>query len=272
MAGNLRAGPAVQERFVEQLKLIRYRFGQETAYGLLVDQLVHQLASELWAKPRLGRVVAPLHEVELLAPCQPTKIVAIGLNYASHAAEHNNQIPPEPLFFLKPPSAVIGPGADILFPDHLSQWVEHEAELALVIGRRTRRARREEAQAFVWGYTCANDVTARDLQRRDGQWTRSKGFDTFCPLGPWIVPDLDASDLRIRCRVNGELRQDGRSGDMIFAVDELIANVSAVMTLEPGDIILTGTPAGVGSLCPGDHVAVEIEGIGTLENPVSCCP
>jgi 2-keto-4-pentenoate hydratase/2-oxohepta-3-ene-1,7-dioic acid hydratase in catechol pathway len=254
---------------VEQVKLIRYRFGQETAYGLLVDDLVYQLASDLWAEPRPGPVMAHLHEVEILAPCQPTKIVAIGLNYASHAAEHNNQIPPEPLFFLKPPSAVIGPGADILFPDHLSQWVEHEAELAVVMGRRARRVRREEAQAFVWGYTCGNDVTARDLQRHDGQWTRSKGFDTFCPLGPWIVPDLDVCDLGIRCRVNGELRQDGRTGDMIFPVDKLIASVSAVMTLEPGDVILTGTPAGVGPLSPGDRVAVEVEGIGTLENQVS---
>jgi len=253
---------------VEQGNLVRYRLGQETAYGLLVGQWIHDLASELWAQPRPGGVVAALPDVELLAPCQPTKIIAIGLNYASHAAEHNNQIPQEPLLFLKPPSAVIGPGADIHYPSHLSQWVEHEAELAVVIGRRAWRVRSEEAQAFVWGYTCGNDVTARDLQRRDGQWTRSKSFDTFCPLGPWIVPGLDARDLRIRCRVNGQLRQDGHTGDMIFPVDELIARVSAVMALEPGDVILTGTPSGVGSLFPGDRVAVEIGGIGTLENQV----
>lgn len=254
---------------MELAKLVRYRLGHDVAYGLVRDRVVHHLASELWAEPKPGPVVASLDEVELLAPCEPTKIVAIGRNYAAHAAESGAQVPTEPLFFLEPPSAVVGPGATIQYPEHLSQHVEHEAELAVVIGRQARCVSRQEAQAFVWGYTCGNDVTARDLQQRDGQWTRGKGFDTLCPLGPWIVPGLDPSDLRIRCRVNGELRQDGRTRDMIFPISELIAYISAVMTLEPGDVILTGTPSGVGPIVPGDRVTVEIEGIGTLENEVA---
>jgi 2-keto-4-pentenoate hydratase/2-oxohepta-3-ene-1,7-dioic acid hydratase in catechol pathway len=253
-----------------QAKLVRYRLDHDVAYGLVQDRVVHHLASDLWAEPNPGPVVASLDEVELLAPCQPTKIVAIGRNYAAHAAERGAQIPAEPLFFLEPPSAVIGPGATIQYPGHLSQNVEHEAELAVVIGRQARRVSHQEACAFVWGYTCANDVTARDLQSRDAQWTRGKGFDTSCSLGPWIVPNLDPTDLRVCCRVNDELRQDGRTRDMIFSVAELIAYVSAVMTLEPGDVILTGTPSGVGPLVPGDRVTVEIEGIGRLENEVAC--
>jgi 2-keto-4-pentenoate hydratase/2-oxohepta-3-ene-1,7-dioic acid hydratase in catechol pathway len=255
---------------MERVKLVRYAFDRRIAYGLLVGQTVHSLASEPWARPRIGAAVASLDEVELLAPCQPTKIVGIGRNYAAHAAERGAKVPSEPLFFLEPPSAVVGPKAAILYPDHLSQQVEHEAELAVVIGRRARQVCREEAMDFVWGYTCGNDVTARDLQSSDGQWTRAKGFDTFCPLGPWIVSDLDVSDLRIRCCVNGEVRQDGHTRDMIFSVAELIAYVTAVMTLEPGDVILTGTPSGVGPLLPGDRVVVEIEGIGVLENEVKC--
>jgi 2-keto-4-pentenoate hydratase/2-oxohepta-3-ene-1,7-dioic acid hydratase in catechol pathway len=252
-----------------QTKLVRYRFRHDVAYGLVQDEDVYCLATDLWAEPHPGRRVASLDEVELLAPCEPTKIVAIGRNYAAHAAEHGAQVPVEPLFFLEPPSAVIGPGAAILYPEHLSQHLEHEAELAVVMGRRARRVSREDALSFVWGYTCANDLTARDLQRLDGQWSRGKGFDTFCPLGPWVVPDLDTTDLQVCCSVNGEVRQEGRTRDMIFSIDELIAYVSAVMTLEPGDVILTGTPSGVSPLLPGDRVAVEIEGIGRLENEVA---
>ncbi len=252
------------------MKLIRYLLDGDIAYGILVDQVVHGLASRPWDCQGVGPSLAALDEVELLAPCQPSKIVAVGRNYAAHAAEHGAGVPAEPLIFLKPPSAVIGPGAVIIYPDHLSKWVDHEAELAAVIGRRAHRVSRAEASAFVLGYTCANDVTARDLQERDAQWMRSKGFDTFCPLGPWIVTGLDVADLAILCRVNGEMRQQGRTSEMIFGVHELIEYVSAVMTLEPGDVILTGTPAGVGPLRPGDRVTVEIEGIGTLENEVRC--
>jgi 2-keto-4-pentenoate hydratase/2-oxohepta-3-ene-1,7-dioic acid hydratase in catechol pathway len=250
------------------MNFVRYRTDRETAYGAVVDQTVHRLEGAPWEPVRLGGVVAALDQVDLLAPCRPTKIVAVGLNYRAHAAESEHQVPVEPIIFLKPPTTVIGPGAAIVYPAHLSQRVDYEAELAVVVGRQARHVRREEAFAYVSGYTCANDVTARDLQQRDGQWTRSKSFDTFCPLGPWIVPDLDVSDLAISSRVNGELRQNARTAEMIFAVDELIAFISAVMTLEPGDVILTGTPAGIAPLQPGDRVTVEIEGIGALSNEI----
>ncbi len=250
------------------MKLVRYRFQKEINYGVVVEGAVHRLADSPRQTQAPGDVVAPLDEVQLLAPCRPGKIVAIGRNYAAHAAEHDAPVPDEPILFLKPPSSVIGPGEAIVYPGHLSRRVDHEAELAVVIGRQAQHVSRAEAPGVVLGYTCGNDVTARDLQRRDGQWARAKGFDTFCPLGPWIVPDLDVTDLSIRCRVNGELRQEGRTRDLLFPVDELIAYVSAVMTLEPGDVLLTGTPAGVGPLEPGDRVAVEIKGIGLLENDV----
>jgi 2-keto-4-pentenoate hydratase/2-oxohepta-3-ene-1,7-dioic acid hydratase in catechol pathway len=249
-------------------KVVRYQVSGQAAYGVIEDGVVHSLKAGPWDRLSPGPAVASLDDLGLLAPCQPTKIVAVGLNYAAHAAEAGHEIPAEPLFFLKPPSTVVGPGAEIVYPAHLSHWVEHEAELAVVIGRRAQRVRPEQALDYVLGYTCANDVTARDLQRRDNQWTRSKSFDTFCPLGPWIVTGLDVSDLAVRCSVNGELRQAGRTQDLFFSVDLLIAHASAVMTLEPGDVVLTGTPAGVGPLLPGDRVSVEIDDIGVLENEV----
>jgi 2-keto-4-pentenoate hydratase/2-oxohepta-3-ene-1,7-dioic acid hydratase in catechol pathway len=208
-----------------------------------------------------------LTAVRLLAPCRPTKILAVGLNYRTHAAEAGYDVPSEPLVFSKPPSSVIGPLETIVYPA-LSQQVDYEGELAVVIGRQARSVSPVKAHDFVLGYTCGNDVTARDLQRRDDQWTRAKGFDTFCPLGPCIVTGLDTAHLAIRTHVNGEIRQDASTADMVFNVAELIAYVSQVMTLEPGDVILTGTPSGVGPLQPGDVVDVEIEGIGALRNPV----
>jgi 2-keto-4-pentenoate hydratase/2-oxohepta-3-ene-1,7-dioic acid hydratase in catechol pathway len=204
----------------------------------------------------------------LLAPCQPTKIVAVGRNYREHAAEHGADVPPEPLIFLKPPSSIIGPDASIVLP-LLSRRIEYEGELVAVIGRRGRNIPRESVSEHLLGFTCGNDVTARDLQRSDGQWARSKGFDTFCPLGPWIETDLDAADAKVVTRVNGTIRQNASTGDMIYGLSTLVTYVSAVMTLEPGDVILTGTPAGVGPLEHGDIVEVEIEGIGVLRNPVT---
>ena len=203
-------------------------------------------------------------------PVTPSKIVCVGRNYIAHAAEHGADVPSEPLLFLKPPSAVIGFGEEIVLPE-LSVQVEHEAELALVIGRRCREVSPDQAWRHVLGVTCANDVTARDLQRSDAQWTRGKGFDTFCPLGPWIVTGLseeEAGDLGVRCTVNGELRQQARTSQMVFSPSVLIAYITAVMTLEPGDVILTGTPAGVSPLKPDDEVTVDIERVGTLTNPV----
>lgn len=198
----------------------------------------------------------------------PRTIVAIGRNYADHAAEMQAEIPPEPLFFLKPITSVINSGDPIIYPTWVSQKVDYEGELAIIIGRTCYRVSEDDALEYIAGYTCANDVTARDLQRRDGQWTRGKGFNTFCPLGPVIVTNIDASDLRLITRVNGVVKQDGRTSDLIFKIPRLISHVSQVMTLSEGDVILTGSPAGVGPIVPGDVVEVEIEKIGILSNPV----
>jgi len=249
------------------VKIVRFTQDSEPKYGLIEDNEVYAIEGDVFGDFERGERVGTLPEMRLLAPCEPTKIVAVGRNYAEHAAEMQSQVPTEPLVFLKPPSAVIGPGAAIVYPP-ISQRVDYEAELAVVIGRRARNVPANEALDFVLGYTCGNDVTARDLQRKDGQWTRSKSFDTFCPLGPWIVTSLDASDLPIESRVNGAVKQRSRTSQMIFPVAELIRHITQVMTLEPGDVILTGTPAGIGPLQPGDRVEVEIEGIGVLENTV----
>ena len=209
----------------------------------------------------------PYADVRLLAPVLPSKIIAVGKNYAAHAAEMGGDVPLEPMIFLKPSTSVIGPGDRIALPPQ-SEHVEHEAELAIVIGRLCSEVPIRRVPEVILGYTCANDVTARDLQKTDGQWGRAKGFDTFCPLGPWIVTDIDADDLAISCRVNGELRQDGRTSQLIRGVDELVSWISNVMTLLPGDVILTGTPAGVGPIVEGDSVSVSISSIGTLTNRV----
>ncbi|MGC4771202.1 fumarylacetoacetate hydrolase family protein [Micromonospora sp. DT44] len=214
-----------------------------------------------------------LSDVRLLSPILPSKVVCVGRNYADHAAELGNDVPKEPLLFLKPSTSVIGPRDAIRLPI-FSKQVEHEAELAVVIGAPgARRADRAAAERAIFGYTCANDVTARDLQRSDGQWTRAKGFDSFCPIGPWITTGLDVSDLEIRCEVGRnpdemEVRQLGRTKDMVFDVVGLVSYISHVMTLLPGDVVLTGTPAGVSPLVEGDTVSVRIEGIGELSNPV----
>lgn len=214
-----------------------------------------------------------LADVRLLSPILPSKVVCVGRNYAEHAAEHGAEVPTEPLLFLKPSTSVIGPLDAIRLPAQ-SKQVEHEAELAVVIGvPGARRADRAAAEKAIFGYTCANDVTARDLQHSDGQWTRAKGFDSFCPLGPWIVTGVDVNDVEVRCEVGPdrermEVRQLGRTRDMVFDVPALVSYISHVMTLLPGDVILTGTPAGVGPLTAGDIVTVRIDGIGELSNPV----
>jgi 2-keto-4-pentenoate hydratase/2-oxohepta-3-ene-1,7-dioic acid hydratase in catechol pathway len=213
-----------------------------------------------------------LEGLRLLAPVAPSKIVCVGRNYREHAAELGNEMPTEPLLFLKPPSAVVGHGDFIELPK-ISERVEHEGELAVVIGRRARRiADDEDPLSYVLGYTCLNDVTARDLQRRDVQFTRGKSFDTFCPVGPYVVCGLDPLDLSVETRVNGEVRQSGRTGALAFPVPFLLRYISGVMTLEPGDLIATGTPAGVGPLRHGDEVEVEVEGVGTLLNHVRAEP
>ncbi len=219
------------------------------------------------ARP-LGPVYRPA-EVRWLPPCWPSKIVCVGRNYADHAKELGNPVPAEPLIFLKPPSALIATGDPIVYPA-LSESLSFEGELALVVGRRARRVRRAEALPVLFGYTCLNDVTARDLQRKDGQWTRAKGFDTFCPVGPWIVPreEFDPATARVRTLVDGAVRQDAPVREMIFPLDVIIAFVSEFLTLEPGDLIATGTPPGVGPLPLGSTVRVEVAGIGAIENRV----
>jgi 2-keto-4-pentenoate hydratase/2-oxohepta-3-ene-1,7-dioic acid hydratase in catechol pathway len=209
----------------------------------------------------------PLSEAKLLAPVQPSKIVCVGRNYREHAAELGNQPPPEPLIFLKPPSSIIGPGDAILRP-RISRRVDYEGELGLVIGRVCRNLRNDEdVRPYILGYTCVNDVTARDLQKKDGQWTRGKGFDTFCPVGPFIADGLDPwAGVPVETRVNGNLKQQGNTGDFIFPLHEVIRYISEVMTLLPGDLIATGTPSGVGPLADGDEVEVTVPGVGALRN------
>ena len=208
-----------------------------------------------------------LGEAELLAPVMPSKIVAVGRNYAEHAKELGNEAPSEPIIFLKPPTAALSPNGTIIRPPQ-SQRVDFEGELAIVIGKSARNIRRDDWRSVVLGFTCANDVTARDLQKKDIQFTRGKSFDTFLPLGPCIETDLDPAALSLRTRVNGETKQDGNTRDMVFDCGAIIEFITSVMTLNPGDVILTGTPAGVGPLSAGDRVEVEIEGIGVLRNSV----
>jgi len=210
----------------------------------------------------------PLAATRLLAPILPSKVVAVGRNYADHAAELGNAVPTSPIIFLKPSTSVIGPSVPIQLPAS-SERVDFEGELAVVIGRPCRDVLAENASSVILGYTVANDVTARDQQRSDVQFTRGKGYDTFCPLGPWIETDLDPSDLSVSTELDGELVQDGRTGDMVFTVGEIVEFVSGIMTLLPGDVLLTGTPAGVGPMVAGQTVAVTVEGIGTLTNPVA---
>lgn len=212
------------------------------------------------------RIVA-MSGLTLLAPVVPSKIVCVGRNYAAHAKELGNEVPKEPLLFLKPPSSIVGPGDVIELPP-MSERVEHEAEVGVVIGKRLKRASAEDARAAIFGATCVNDVTARDLQKKDVQFTRAKSFDTFCPVGPWIETGLDLTTLDVTARVDGAVKQHGNTRDMVFPIAELVAFISQIMTLEPGDLISTGTPEGVGPLLSGQTCEIEVSGIGVLKNPI----
>jgi 2-keto-4-pentenoate hydratase/2-oxohepta-3-ene-1,7-dioic acid hydratase in catechol pathway len=249
-------------------RFVRFLHDGTPRYGLVDGTEVAVIDPHPFAAHAATGERVPLEGLQLLAPVLPTKIVAAGRNYADHAAEMGNEVPAEPLLFLKPSSSVIGPGEPIRVPTDLSSEVHHEAELAVVIGALLQRVTPEQALAGVFGATVANDVSARDLQRTEPQWFGAKGFDSFCPLGPAIAVGLDLGDLRVRCSVDGQLRQDGTTADLIQKVPELVSRISQVMTLLPGDVVLTGTPAGVGPIEPGQTVRVEIEGIGVLENPV----
>ena len=261
------------------MRFCRFQLKEAALYGLIDSiggqDIISRFLADLPAAPSdfdrcepLGMALASAH---LLAPVTPSKIVCIGRNYREHAKELNHPIPSEPLIFLKPPSAVLAPGGTVLRPTSLSQRVDYEGELGVVIGKRCHLLREtDNVRDYILGYTCVNDVTARDLQNKDGQWSRAKGFDTFCPIGPIVASDLDPwKGVRVQTRVNGQLRQDGNTIDFLFTLNVIMRFISQVMTLEPGDLIATGTPAGVGPLNAGDTVAVTVEGVGTLSNPVA---
>jgi len=249
------------------VRLVRFRFGDRIATGSLADGFVRPLRGTFFEDPVPSGEELPLEQVRLLAPVIPSKVVCVGKNYLEHAEEMGDNVPEEPVIFLKPSTAVIGPEDAIPRPPW-SERVDHEGELGIVIGRLARHVKAEDAGRVALGYTCGNDVTARDLQAKDGQWTRAKSFDGFCPLGPWIETELDPTDVAVECRVNGETRQAARTSQLAFGPGELIEIITRVMTLLPGDVILTGTPAGVGPLEVGDKVEVEVEGVGVLQNEV----
>lgn len=252
------------------MRIARYTTGEDPTYGLVDgagDKIAEITGDPLYTKIELTGVTTTVDQVRLLAPVIPrSKVIGIGRNYVEHARETGNEPPSEPLMFLIPNTAVVGPDDPVVMPPQ-SQRVDFEGELAVVIGRMCHDILPEDVSSVIFGYTCANDVTARDLQRSDGQWSRAKGFDTFCPLGPWIETDLDVSNLRLRTLRDGEVMQDGTTADMIFDVPTLVSYASQAFTLLPGDVILTGTPAGIAPVESGQRVDIEIENIGALSNP-----
>lgn len=250
------------------MKILRFSTPElSPRFGWLHEDLIGELDGDPFDAYRRLDPEIPVNTVKLLVPVKPGKIICVGRNYEAHAKEHGNQVGDVPILFLKPGTSLVAPGDPIVLPPQ-SQQVQHEAELAVVIGKRGRWIQPEDAQDHIFGYTIANDVTARDLQRSDTQWTRGKGFDTFCPLGPWIETDFDPADALITCHVSDEMRQMASTRDMVFPISVLMVYISSIMTLEPGDVILTGTPAGVGDLESGDTVSITIEGLGSLTNPV----
>ncbi len=255
------------------MKVIRFKTRHgEIGTGFLEGGVIREIEIDASGKhhplPKTHRDT----EAKILSPCTPTKIVGIGLNYRDHAEEMKKRPPDEPLIFLKPPSSVIAHGEQILYPAHFSSRIDYEGELAVVIGKEARWVKEESWRQYVLGFTCINDVTARDLQARDIQYTRAKGFDTFSPLGPVIETELDPYDLEITTRLNGEIKQHSRTSELIFPIPRLLSFITRIMTLLPGDVIATGTPSGVGPMRIGDTIEVEIEGIGVLSNTVAKPP
>ena len=248
------------------MRVVRVFTGEDVRYGLADAASITLLTDEPFSSYETDDVISMVG-ARLMPPAMPTKIVCVGINYKTHAREMGHELPAEPLIFLKPPTSMNAPSGEIRLPPGVGR-VDFEGELAVVMGRRAHRIPPEDVLSHILGYTCANDVTARDLQKVDGQWTRAKGFDGFCPLGPWVETDIDPEDLLLETRVNGELRQSAHTSDMIFDIPTLISFISHVMTLLPGDIVLTGTPSGIGELHSGDTVEVRIEGIGSLSNRV----
>jgi 2-keto-4-pentenoate hydratase/2-oxohepta-3-ene-1,7-dioic acid hydratase in catechol pathway len=252
-------------------RFIRFRDTRGTAaYGQLDNDTVTVLSAAPWSGGEATGETRPIGDVSLLAPVEPSKIVCIGLNYHAHveASYSADKAPERPLIFLKPPSSIIASGDKIVHPE-VSERVDYEAELGVVIGKQASKVTRERAEEHIFGFTCVNDVTARDLQKLDGQWSRAKGFDTFCPVGPWIVPDLNYRDVLVEGVLNGEVKQSGRTSLMIFDIPFLIEYISSAMTLVPGDLISTGTPAGIAPMKSGDTIEVRVEGVGTLANSMA---
>ena len=250
------------------MRLVRFLVGEQVRYGLVEGDRVQELLRPFWEGLAPMRTTHALADLAVLAPVRPAKMLCVGLNYRDHAEEMGKPIPDEPVLFMKPTTALLGPGAPIVCPKSAGR-VDYEAELAIVIRRRCRNVAPEDADAVILGYTCFNDVTARDLQTKDGQWTRAKSFDTFGVLGPWIETDVgDPNRLAVTCRVNGRVRQQSSTDQLAFDCHSLVSWCSRVMTLEPGDVIATGTPSGIGPMQPGDAVEVEVQGIGVLSNPV----
>ena len=252
------------------MRLLRFRHGDRIATGIIQpgEDVIRVLAGTFFEDPLPTGEELPLDDVLVLAPVLPSKLVCVGRNYAAHAAEWGMDVPEEPLLFLKPSTAVIGPGDPIrLLP--ISRRTDYEGELAVVIGRIARNVRAEDASRYLLGFTCANDVTLRDLQRADDQWARAKGFDGSCPLGPWIETEVDPTDVVVETRLNGEVVQHASTADLAFGVGTLVEYITAFMTLLPGDVLVTGTPEGVGKLRDGDVIEVEVDGVGVLRNPVT---
>ncbi len=249
------------------MKLARYIYEDRVCYGVLEGDILHELARPPFGGIEVQGRTCGLDEAEILPPVFPQKIVCVGLNYRDHAEEFGLDLPEDPVLFLKPPSALLAHGGAIAYPE-MSNRVDYEGELVLVCGKGCRNVTPEEAHAYVLGYTCGNDVTARDLQAKDGQWTRAKSFDTFCPLGPFIDTDINPADLTIELHLNGEVRQSSNTANMAFSPAELLSFVSRIMTFYPGDVIMTGTPSGVGEMHPGDEVEVIISGLDPLKNTV----
>jgi len=248
-------------------RFVRFEADGAARYGRLGKNTIRSIEGDIFAEFKTGNEEYDPSNVRLLPPCRPGKIIALGLNYRDHARELGFPIPDEPLIFLKPGTAVIGPDSSIMYP-RMSKRVDYEAELGVVIGKRARFVPQDKAYDYILGYTCVNDVTARDLQRKDVQFTRSKSFDTFAPIGPCIARGMDPSHLKVESYLNGELRQSSHTGNLIYGVAELVSFISEVMTLLPGDIIATGTPSGIGPMVPGDVIEIVVESIGTLRNTV----
>jgi 2-keto-4-pentenoate hydratase/2-oxohepta-3-ene-1,7-dioic acid hydratase in catechol pathway len=249
------------------MRSVRFAAGREAKYGVIEDGTVLEIRGDIFGKFIVTRKKHSLSRIRFLAPTEPSKIVAVGLNYRDHAEELKQEVPEEPILFLKPPTAVLPHRGKIIYPKSCGR-LDYEAELGVVVKRTARAVPVEKALRYVLGYVCFNDVTARDLQRKDGQWTRAKSFNTFAPVGPWIETELNLSDAPIRAYLNGVIRQDSNINNFIFDVPYLVHFISTVMTLYPGDVIATGTPSGVGPMRPGDTVVVEVEGIGRLSNTV----